>query len=420
MTGARALTLGLITAVPLFAHAEGGALALEDCLRLAEAAPSPVAVAERQRAIAAAHLQAARAGLLPHLSLVGNYTRNSPVPGQPGAGRFVALNGVNEYSALVTLNEELDLSGRIRSSVARARADSEAAELSWRLSRRDLRFAVTAAYHRLLLARRLVKVAEESLAGAQQFAERTKLLEKKGEAARADVVRAAAEVEFLRQARLAATLDASLANQELAAFWTEDVTSPLAVDDLLERPPPPPPPEARRERPELALLEAQRRGLEAEARGARAAHYPQATLTAQYGVDANRLDWQDRGYAVLAGLTIPIFDWFGASSTARALSLQAEQLGVEAQLSRRAFTREYQAALERVRALHEQIAVAQAQVGLAEENLKLSRVRYEGGEGSALEVVTAQSQVGQARGNYYQALAGHLKARADLAIAAGQ
>jgi outer membrane protein TolC len=74
----------------------------------------------------------------------------------------------------------------------------------------------------------------------------------------------------------------------------------------------------------------------------------------------------------------------------------------------------------RVAALQEQIAIAREQVALCEQNLKLSRVRYEGGEGSALEVVTAQSQLAQARGNYYQALAGHLQARADLAVASGQ
>jgi outer membrane protein TolC len=303
--------------------------------------------------------------------------------------------------------------------VARARADAETAEVSLRLSKRDLRFAVTAAYHRLLLARRLVKVADETLSGAQQFADRTRLLEAKGEAARADVVRAATEVEFLKQGRLAAALDASLANQELAAFWSDDVSTPLSVVDLLDQPPSPPRAEARRERPELTLLEAQRRSFEAEARGARAARYPQGTLTAQYGVDSNRLDWQDRGYAVLVGLTIPIFDWSAAANSARALSLQAEQLGVEAQISRRTFTREYQAASERVRALYEQIGVAHTQVGLAEETLRLSRVRYEGGEGSALEVVTAQAQVALARSNYYQAVAGHLKAEADLALAAG-
>ena len=80
MTGARALALAIVVTAPLSAHADG-ALALADCLRLAEAAPSPVVVADRQRAIAAAHLQAARAGLLPRLSVTANYTRNSPLAG---------------------------------------------------------------------------------------------------------------------------------------------------------------------------------------------------------------------------------------------------------------------------------------------------------------------------------------------------
>jgi outer membrane protein len=420
MTGARALAVWIALAIAAPAGAQTP-LTLDDCLRLAEAAPSQLVVADRQRAIAAAHVEAARAGLLPRISLITNYTRNSPVPGQPDTGRYVSLNGVNEYTALLSLNGEVDLSGRLRSATARARADAEAAEISYRLSRRDLRYAVTGAYHRLLLARRLVQVAEETLAGAAQFAGRTQLLEKKGEAARADVVRAGVEVEFLKQARQAAALDATLANQELAAFWTDDLSTPLAIVDALDQPPPAPPPaQAPRSRPELALLEAQRRGLEAEARGARAARYPQGTVGAQYGVDANRLDWHDRGYALFLGLTIPIFDWFAATSTARALALQSEQLSVEAQVSRRAFTREYQAALARVQGLYQQIAVARAQVDLAQENLRLSRIRYEGGEGSALEVVTAQAQVAQARGNYYQAVVGHLRARADLAVAGGQ
>src|SRR5204863_1045188 len=122
-----------------------------------------------------------------------------------------------------------------------------------------------------------------------QFAARTELLNAKGEAARADVVKAAGQVEFLRQARRAAELDAALANQELAAFWTEEVRPPLAVIDVLDQPPPPPPPAvALDHRPELALLEAQRRGLEADARAAHAARYPQANVTAEYGLDANR------------------------------------------------------------------------------------------------------------------------------------
>ena len=56
----------------------------------------------------------------------------------------------------------------------------------------------------------------------------------------------------------------------------------------------------------------------------------------------------------------------------------------------------------------------------AEDNLRLSRVRYEGGEGPALEVVVAQGQLVQARQNYYAVRADYLTARADLEVARGQ
>ena len=66
------------------------------------------------------------------------------------------------------------------------------------------------------------------------------------------------------------------------------------------------------------------------------------------------------------------------------------------------------------------IAQTETQVKLSEDNLRLSRVRYEGGEGTALDVVTAQTQLAQARSNYYAARANYLNARADLEVASGR
>jgi outer membrane protein TolC len=429
LLAARAALL-LLLAIPrgvLGAAAEGPAagapLALEDCVRLAEAAPSPARVAARQADIARARLEQARAGLLPRLAVFAGYTRNSPGPEGPEGGSFVSLNGINQYTGLLTLTEEIDLSGRLRAGWARGRADQRAAEATGRIARRDLRRSVAGAYYRVLLARRLAVVAAEILVDARQFAERTRLLTQKGEAARADIVKADFEVQLLLQAQRAAELDASLANQELAAFWTDEVTRPLALADTLGEAPAPAPTAAAvavGRRPELGLLEAQIAGLQADARAARAQRYPQASVTAEAGLDANHLAWRDRGWALIFNLSVPVFDWSSAASAARQLSLAAEQLQLEREISRRSFSREYESARLRVTALQEQIAIAREQVSLAEQNLKLSRVRYEGGEGSALDVVTAHSQLAQARASYYQALAGHLQARADLAVAEGQ
>jgi len=68
----------------------------------------------------------------------------------------------------------------------------------------------------------------------------------------------------------------------------------------------------------------------------------------------------------------------------------------------------------------QQIATTDLQVKTSEENLKLARVRYEGGEGPALDVVVAQQQLQQARTNYFTLLAEYANARADLEVARGQ
>ena len=404
-------------------------LTLDDCVKLAEAAPSPVAVAHRQQEIARARHASARAGLLPRLAASAGYTRNSALPGAPDTGSFVSLNGINQYTGLITLTEEVDLSGRLRAGLARARAEQDVAEASLQIHRRDLRRNVAAAYHRLLLARRLAKVGADSLAEAEQFAARTELLAAKGEAARADIMRASAQVAFLRQSHRAALLEGQLANQELAAFFRDDVDTPLLIIDVLDLPPALPAPAAAAHRhglqlpplrrPELVLLEAQRRGFEAEARGASALRLPQAAITAEYGIDSPQLSWRDRGYALLLTLTVPIFDWSNASNTARQFALQAEQIQLERAMMARTVNREYAAAQARVAALYDQIGITLQQVSLSEQSLKLSRVRYEGGEGSALEVVSAQAELTQARSNHYQAIAAHLQAQEDLIAAGG-
>ena len=67
-----------------------------------------------------------------------------------------------------------------------------------------------------------------------------------------------------------------------------------------------------------------------------------------------------------------------------------------------------------------QLKLTDEQVLLSNENLRLSRVRYQGGEGLALDVVAAQTQLAQARANQYTAKANYSNARADLEVAAGR
>ena len=158
----------------------------------------------------------------------------------------------------------------------------------------------------------------------------------------------------------------------------------------------------------------------ADARRAQAELFPQASVVFQYGIDSLRPHLADRGYAAFVNVGLPVFDWLRIHSQTRQFELRAQQVETERKMAERAFSKEYQDALARVEQFYSQISLAREQVKLSEENLRLARLRYDGGEGLALDVVSAQNQLAQARANYYTALASYQNGRADLEVASGR
>jgi outer membrane protein TolC len=165
-----------------------GPLSLEDCVRLAQAAPSSVAVARYQAEIARFGIKQARAEFFPTASLSGAYTYNSPLHDGRDNFSFVALNGIREYQAFLMSGLQIDTSGRLRAALERARADQDAARAGLGIAGRDLKRTVTASYYRLLLARHLVQVDRDVLTESQNFERRSRLLAEHGEVAQADVI----------------------------------------------------------------------------------------------------------------------------------------------------------------------------------------------------------------------------------------
>jgi outer membrane protein TolC len=409
------------------AAAQSSPLSLEDCIRLAQSAQSAITMAQQQSEIARYGRTMARSGFLPQVRLDNSFIYNSPLLYNPALFSFANLNGIREYTTLLSTTLELDTSGRLRAGMARARADQDIAAANLGMAQRDLRRLVTAAFFQLQLARHLVDAAHNTLAEAKNFEARTELLFKKGETAEGDLIKASAQVAFLEQALSASELQAQLANHALASFWTRDVNNSLILKDVLDQPVPSPP-EWRRDqdtqdpfmrRLELVILDAQHRGIVADSRRARAELLPQANVAFDYGVDSTQALIRDRGYAAFVNLNIPIFDWFKARSATRQFQLQAKQIDFTREITVRTLSREYWDALDRVKTLYSQILMTQKQVKLSEEDLRISRLRQEGGEGPALHVVVAQSQLAQARTNYYTVLANYWIARMDLDIASG-
>ncbi len=409
--------------------AQTAPLSLADCVELALQAPSPASVAERQVEIARQDGTIARSALLPQVGFSNGFVYNSPLAERRDQFSFVALNGFREYLSSVDSAWEVDLSGRLRAGLALARANQALAGADLRLAQRDLRRAVAAAYYDVLLARRLVGIEEASLEEARRFEARTRALQSQGEASRADVHKAAAQRARFEQRLSQARLNARLANQVLASFWTAEVDRELALQDVLDAPPAPPVEaitkpaaldEATRRRPEFDRLDALGRGFQAERAAARAALWPQANVLFQYGLDSNSVRIADRGYAAFINLNVPLFDWSQRRGAVRQARYREQQIEQQRAIAARTYSREYVAAQAQVGSWYERIPLARSELADSQESLRLARLRYEGGEGLALEVVAAQTEAADAGAALYDAVAAYLRALVDFEVAAGK
>lgn len=405
-------------------EAQTAPLTLAQCIELAEKAPSTVKEAH-QRLLAARRTQSSvAAAFLPQVNIVNGFTYNSPLLYDRSVFSFVALNGIREYMTVANASWEADTSGRIKAEYDRARASRREQEANEAIAARDLRADVAAAYYRLLLTRKLADAADENARVAGDFRAKVKKLLDAEEASRADESRAAAEAASLQRTAAITRTAAANANHELASFWTEDVGAEVAIVDDLEQQFAAPASVAGDQgflkRPEFSVAQAQIDLHRAESHIARAALLPQLRMNFEYGFDTNQLVSQNRGYAGFAHFDIPVFDFFHTLNQKRALDEQTRAAETGAAVLRRQMSRAYQDALSQANGTYASLAPTEEGFHAAEESVRLSRERFGAGEGSALDVVTAEKAFVQAQIDFYSTRADYLNAQSALKVASGQ
>ncbi len=393
------------------------------------AEPSASSMAEKELAAAGAGQAAVRSAYLPQLGLMNTFVYNSPLLYDRGQFSHVALNGFREYVFLFDADWEIDLSGRLRAASALARSARGLAAADLSIARRDLRRAVAGAYYDLLLTRHIAEMEAEALKEAHAFEQRTRAMQKKGEASMADVHKAAAQSARFERRVSQAGLNARLANQVLASFWTTEVDRELDIVDAFVNYPELPAEAtlggeealaAMRRRPEFERLRALQSGFRAQQAAARSRLRPQARVVFQYGLDSNTVRIADRGYAAFVHVDIPLFDWFGARSDERRARYQEERIEQQRRMTERVLAREVMSALANVKSSYEQILMARSERESAGESLRLAQLLYESGEGLALEVVAARVDSTDAGAAYFAAIAAYLRSLVELDIALGK
>jgi outer membrane protein TolC len=420
----RILWLALV-AVGATAQQPDQVLTLADCWKLAEGQFSLVERARQEERAAAEQVRQARAGFLPQAVYQNVFVYNTPRRSDRTTFSFVSLDGIRHYITQPTVTQEIDVSGRLRASLERGRAEVSAAQGRTAITRRDLRLAVREAYYATLEARHNAEAAERAVEEAEAFVRRTRLMAEQGEAARADLVKAEAQLAARRRELYTAQTGALNAGLALKSFWTGDLAQAPVLEDTFFQVP------DQQDylgweaawvarRPEFSLLEAAARAARADARAARSERRPAFDIVYAYGLDANQVRIGERGQAVFATLRIPIFDWHRSRSRERQAEYARRQIEIDRQIARRLFASAFYSERNNTDLSVKQMAEGRREVELARESLRLARLRYDGGEGSALEVVDAMNTLVAAEISYHRAVFQYHASRARLEVAAGQ
>ncbi|HEX4038267.1 MAG TPA: TolC family protein [Acidobacteriaceae bacterium] len=350
----------------------------------------------------------ARSALLPNAAAHGQYLYTQPngVRNQAGqigsqaAPRFIANNAIREYAAQVMVNESIGVAGYADLQRTRALALEAAADLE--SARRDLVVRVVQLYFGLLDAENKLQVAAQARDEANGFDRLTRQLENGREVAHADVVKADLELQQREREWSDASLAEERARLDLGTLLFPDPRTPYT---LAAQPTPalPSQPEveaqAAKQNPDLRSALQARKAADAAVLAARAGYLPSLSFNYTWGIDAPQFAvfGPDRvrnlGYSASASIDFPVWDWFATHDKVKQSELQQSAARVALTAMERTLIAQLQEFYHEAQIAGAQVASLQTSVQTAQESLRLTKLRYQAGEATALEVVDAESSL---------------------------
>ena len=371
----------------------------------------------------------ARAAMLPSLSYTQQYL-GTQGNGKLASGRFVTNDGVHVYRVWGVVHQEFPAGFFSFSPYKRAAAAAAIARAKEEIARRGLTVTVTNLYYELLVSQREYATAQQVLDQAQRFFKISQELQRGGEVARSDEIKAQLQFDQQKQAFQEAALAMSKARLDLAVVLSPSLDLNFNLVDDMDQPPALPPfgevegMAAHQNQDVRAAVEAMK-AAQSDVTIARAGFFPTLSFDGVYGIEANALALRavdasfpelgpvpTPGYFITASLNVPIWNWGATLSKLRQAEYRRQQARVElSQAQRQAISSLY--------SFYNEAAVSRAEVqglreaaDLAAESLRLTTLRYQAGESTALEVVDAQNVLATARNAYDN---GQLRYRMGLA-----
>jgi len=379
-----------------------------------------------------------RAARLPSVNAFNQfiYTQGNGTP----SGVFVANDGVHIYNEQAVVHEEV-LAFVRHGEMNRALALEAIARAKVEVAARGLNATVIQNYFAIVSAQRKVANLQRSVQEAERFLDITQKLEKGGETAHADVIKAQIDLQQRQRDLKDAQYAIEKSKIALGVLIFPNFSSDFSVVDDLQQPAMLPAiaeaqAQATASSPDIKAASAGLQETGYEVNVAKYGYLPSFGLDFFYGIDANQFaahtDYptqatgrstlpnfevtgrQNLGYVAQATLNIPVWNWGATRSKIKQAELKRDQAQLDLSLTQRNLQASLAAAYTEAQAAQSQLDSLRSSADLAAESLRLTLLRYQAGEATALEVVDAQNTVNLSRNAQDDGLARYRVALANL------
>jgi outer membrane protein TolC len=388
-------------------------ITLQEAIKRAQTSEPNFASSVANARVAALDKSIARAGLLPAARFNGQglYVQPNGLREVGGEGvvntnpKFVSADArPREYIAQGIIDESISLSGI--AAVRRANAADAVAKAELEIARRGLVATVTGLYYGVGSADHKLAIAQQAAGEAADFTKLTSQREQAREAAHADTIKAQLQQQQRERELSDARLNADKARLELGVLLFSDPRTPYSIS-----PSDAPAPLATREdfnqlaaknNAELKSALATLNASSADVLTAQAAYLPTIGLNYTYGIDANEfasrgpltpegIRTHNLGYSAAVTVNLPVWDWLATEHKVKQSEIKRDAARVALTATQRRTIALLDETYSEAQAARTQLASLDYSVATAAESLRLTKLRYTGGEATVLEVVDAQS-----------------------------
>ena len=311
------------------------------------------------------------------------------------------------FNADLTLNYTIFNSGLRGASIRAAEKQLRSTELGLEVIIEQTRLDTASDYYDLQDSNAQVKIEEAAVQDAQQTLKDAQLLEKAGLGTRFDVLRAEVELAQAQQRLSTAIANQNIDRRQLAETLSVSHKTDLSTADAIEKAGdwelslPKSIVQAFANRAELDQILLTREINKEQRTIALAAIRPALSASANYGFDDDFEDDFDiaDNYSIGLNLQWTFFDGGAARASARQSEKDIKIAETQFADQRNQIRFAVEQAFFGLKANENNIGTATKEVELAEESLRLARLRFQAGVGTQTDVIEAQTQLTTARGN---------------------